>query len=59
MQSEVGEEMPAEFDEVVHRLESGQSPDQIEKELPELGQAGGDDLGGDSLGGMGGMGDDL
>ena len=57
MQSEVGEEMPAEFDEVVHRLESGQSPDQIEKELPELGEAGGSP---DSGGGMpGGFGDDM
>lgn len=47
MKSEVGEEMPAEFDEVVHRLESGQSPDQIEKDLPELSQGGGDEMGGD------------
>jgi len=49
MKDEVGEEMPPEFDEVVDRLEKGQSPDEIEKELPELGQmdAGGDagDLG--------------
>ena len=36
MSDEVGEEMPPEFDEVVTRLEKGQSPDQIEKELPEL-----------------------
>lgn len=56
MQKEVGEDMPSEFDEVVHRLESGQSPDQIEKELPELGEAGG----GDDTGGMpGGFGDDM
>lgn len=53
MQGEVGEEMPAEFDEVVHRLESGQSPDQIEKDLPELGQGGGEDAGGMPGGGMG------
>jgi putative FmdB family regulatory protein len=50
MSSEVGEEMGPEFDEVVKRLESGQSPDQIEKELPDLGagEAGGgmDDMGG-------------
>lgn len=38
MKDQVGEEMPAEFDEVVDRLEKGQSPDEIEKELPELGQ---------------------
>ena len=36
MSSEIGEEMPAEFDEVVDRLEKGQSPEQIEKELPDL-----------------------
>jgi putative FmdB family regulatory protein len=40
MSGEVGEEMGPEFDEVVKRLESGQSPDQIEKELPDLGNAG-------------------
>lgn len=38
MKDQVGEEMPPEFDEVVDRLEKGQSPDEIEKELPELGQ---------------------
>jgi len=37
MGSEVGEELPAEFDEVVDRLESGQSPDEIESALPDLG----------------------
>jgi putative FmdB family regulatory protein len=46
MGSEVGEEMGPEFNEVVNRLESGQSPDQIEKDLPELGA-------GDAGGGMG------
>jgi putative FmdB family regulatory protein len=53
MSGQVGEDMGPEFDEVVHRLESGQSPDQIEKELPELGEG----MGGmDAMGGMGGMG---
>lgn len=48
MSREVGEEMPPEFDEVVNRLEKGQSPDDIERELPDLGSASGpDDLGGD------------
>jgi len=50
MSSEVGEEMGPEFDEVVHRLEAGQSPDQIEKDLPDLageGGAGESDFGGD------------
>ncbi len=53
MSSEVGEDMGPEFDEVVHRLESGQSPDQIEKDMPDLGT---DDSGG---GMMGGGGDDF
>lgn len=43
MGDEMGEEMPAEFDEVVDRLESGESPDEIEKSLPDLG---GDEGGG-------------
>ena len=43
MSGELGEDMGPEFNEVIHRLESGQSPDQIEKELPDLG--GGDDEG--------------
>ncbi len=42
MSREVGEEMPAEFDEVVERLEKGQSPEDIEKELPDLAGGGGD-----------------
>ena len=37
MSSEVGEDMGPEFDEVIGRLEAGQSPDQIEKDLPDLG----------------------
>lgn len=37
MGREMGEEMPAEFDEVVDRLEKGQSPEEIEKEIPDLG----------------------
>jgi putative FmdB family regulatory protein len=37
MGKEMGEEMPPEFDEVVGRLEKGQSPEEIEKELPDLG----------------------
>lgn len=41
MSSELGEEMPPEFDEVVDRLESGESPDQIEKDMPDLGGDGG------------------
>jgi putative FmdB family regulatory protein len=37
MGKELGEEMPPEFGEVVDRLEKGQSPEEIEKELPDLG----------------------
>ncbi len=46
MSSEMGEELGPEFDEVVDRLEKGQSPEDIEKAIPDLG---GDDggLGGD------------
>jgi len=44
MSREMGEDVPPEFDEVVDRLESGQSPEEIEESLPDLG-AGGDDLG--------------
>ena len=44
MGKEMGEEMPPEFDEVVDRLESGQSPEDIEKAVPDLGsEAGGGD----------------
>ncbi|MBN1657980.1 MAG: zinc ribbon domain-containing protein [Anaerolineae bacterium] len=37
MGDEVGEEMPPEFDEVIGRLESGQSPEEIEEAMPDLG----------------------
>jgi len=37
MGREVGEDLPAEFDEVVNRLEAGQSPEEIESILPDLG----------------------
>lgn len=50
MSRETGEDMGSEFDEVVGRLESGQSPEQIEKDLPDLGaepDAGG--MGGEAL----------
>ncbi|MEW6567312.1 MAG: FmdB family zinc ribbon protein [Chloroflexota bacterium] len=46
MGQEMGEELPAEFDEVVDRLEAGQSPEEIEDSMPELkegaGEGGGD-----------------
>ncbi len=56
MSAETGEEMGPEFDEVIDRLESGQDPEQIEKELPELGEGMGGP-GGPGMGGMGSMGD--
>lgn len=37
MGNEMGEELPPEFDDVVDRLESGQSPEEIESALPDLG----------------------
>jgi len=37
MSREMGEDLGGEFDEVVSRLEAGQSPDDIEAELPGLG----------------------
>ena len=37
MGKEMGEDVPPEFDEVVDRLEAGQSPEEIESSLPDLG----------------------
>lgn len=37
MGSEMGEEMPSEFNDVVDRLEAGQSPEEIESALPDMG----------------------
>ena len=39
MGKEMGEDLPPEFDEVVGRLEAGQSPEEVEKALPDLGNA--------------------
>lgn len=43
MGQEMGEDLPPEFDEVTNRLEAGESPESIEKSMPELGggEAGG------------------
>ena len=49
MSAESGEDMPEEFGEVIDRLESGQSPDEIEDAMPDLA----DDMGGGMGGGMG------
>lgn len=47
MGNEAGEDLGTEFNEVVDRLEAGQSPEEIESDLPDmgLGDAGGPDLG--------------
>lgn len=37
MSNEMGEDMGDEFNEVVDRLEKGESPDSIEKSMPDLG----------------------
>lgn len=37
MGSEMGEDLPPEFDDVVDRLEAGQSPQEIESALPDMG----------------------
>ena len=37
MGGEMGEDLPTEFNEVVDRLEAGQSPEEIESVLPDLG----------------------
>ena len=43
MSSELGEDIGPEFNEVVSRLESGQDPERIEKEMPDLGGLGGEE----------------
>ena len=37
MGNEMGEELPSEFNDVVDRLEAGQSPEEIESAIPDLG----------------------
>lgn len=48
MSNEMGEDVGPEFNEVVDRLESGQSPEEIEKAIPDL-EGGGNDYGGSDL----------
>jgi putative FmdB family regulatory protein len=43
MGKEMGEDLPPEFDDVVDRLEAGQSPEEIESALPDLGGSATDD----------------
>jgi putative FmdB family regulatory protein len=49
MSSEMGEDMGPEFDEVIDRLEKGQSPEEIEEALPDIGS---EDASDGSYGGM-------
>ena len=37
MGGEMGQDLPSEFNDVVDRLEAGQSPEEIESALPDLG----------------------
>jgi putative FmdB family regulatory protein len=41
MSQDSGEELGPEFDEVVDRLEAGQTPNEIEQSLPDLNDEGG------------------
>ncbi len=50
MSSEMDEDLGDEFDEVVGRLESGESPESIEKSMPDLAESGSGDLPGGDLG---------
>ncbi len=43
MSGQVGEDMGPEFHEVVNRLEAGQSPEEIERSLPDLDSGSGTD----------------
>jgi putative FmdB family regulatory protein len=40
MGSEMGEDLPPEFNEITDRLESGEDPESIEQSMPELGEGG-------------------
>jgi len=48
MGDEVGEDLGPEFEEVVDRLEAGESPEDIEKAIPDLGGDMGDDFTGEA-----------
>lgn len=43
MSDEMGEDLGPEFGEVIGRLEAGQSPDEIEKSMPDLEESMGGD----------------
>lgn len=54
MSAETGEDLGGEFEEVVERLERGESPEDIEASMPDLADDGG---GPAPLGDVGGVGD--
>jgi putative FmdB family regulatory protein len=63
MSNEMGEPLDAEMNEVINRLEAGESPEAIDQSMPNLGDGMQDDYGrmggmGD-MGGMGGFDDDF
>ena len=47
MSDETGEDLGPEFNEVVGRLEAGESPEAIEESMPDVLGGGGGDLGGE------------
>jgi putative FmdB family regulatory protein len=47
MGSEMGEDLPPEFNEITDRLEAGEDPESIEQSMPELGEGGAGGMGGD------------
>jgi hypothetical protein len=49
MSNEMGEDMGDEFDEVVGRLESGESPESIEESMPDMGAGDAGIGGGDGI----------
>jgi hypothetical protein len=49
MSQEMGEDMGDEFNEVVDRLESGESPESIEETMPDVAGGPADSFGGDGL----------
>ncbi len=49
MSREMGEDMGPEFDEVINRLDAGQSPEDIESAMPDLGGESNDYGGGEDF----------
>ncbi|MBN1148007.1 MAG: hypothetical protein JXA78_12185 [Anaerolineales bacterium] len=58
MSQEAGEDLGPELSEVINRLESGQSPEDIEAAMPDLTEGLADGMGEGPADGMGSFGDD-